>query len=139
MKSGNGLGQLMSIEFAKLGAVIVAWDINDEGLNKTKRKFSSLRSKPLESEHFQINSISLKKNFVFFSKFTSIGLVEEAGSKCYIYNVDISSKENIYRAGERVKQEAGPVYMLINNAGIVSGKNFLDLKDEEIERKYLVL
>lgn len=96
--AGSGLGQLMSVEFAKLGAKIVAWDINEEGLNKTKR------------------------------------LVEQAGSKCYSYNVDISGKENIYKAAEQVKTEVGTVYMLINNAGIVSGKSFLDLDDRQIER-----
>jgi len=96
--AGQGLGQLLSIEFAKLNAIIVAFDINDKALNETKK------------------------------------LVEENGSKCFVYNVDVSSKENVYKAAERVKEEVGTVYMLINNAGVVSGKNFLDLKDEEIER-----
>ena len=88
----------MSVEFAKLGAKIVAWDINDDGLKRTKQ------------------------------------LVEEAGSKCFTYNVDISDRLKIYEAAQKVKQEVGIVYMLINNAGIVIGKYFLDLKDEEIER-----
>jgi len=96
--AGSGLGQLMSVEFAELGAKIVAFDINEDGLKKTK------------------------------------SLVEATGSKCFTYNVDISVKENIYNAAQRVKNEVGAVYMLINNAGIVGGKNFLEISDEQIER-----
>lgn len=49
-------------------------------------------------------------------------LVEKNGSKCYTYNVDVSSRHNIYNAAEKVKNEVGTVYMLINNAGIVNGE-----------------
>lgn len=96
--SGSGIGQLMCVEFAKLGAIIVAWDINQAGLDKTKQ------------------------------------LVEENGSKCFTYVVDVSNRSAVYETANRVKQDVGFVYMLVNNAGIVIGKNFLDLKDEEIER-----
>ena len=96
--AGSGIGQLLSVEFAKLGAIIVAWDINDIGLNKTKK------------------------------------LVEQANSKCFTYNVDISNREKVYETAAKVKKEAGSVFMLINNAGIVIGKDLLELKDEEIER-----
>jgi len=95
--AGSGLGQLLSVEFAKLGAIIVAWDINETNLNKTKK------------------------------------LVEETGSKCFNYIVDVSKKSNIYEASKKVREEVGFVFMLINNAGIVTGKDFLELKDEEIE------
>lgn len=94
--AGSGIGQLMSIEFAKLGAIIVAWDLNEKSLSKTKK------------------------------------LVEEAGSKCHTFKVDVTDRHKVYETAAKVKQEIGFVSMLINNAGIVIGKNLLDLEDEEI-------
>ena len=35
--AGSGIGQLMSIDFAKRGATIVAWDINKQGNQETAR------------------------------------------------------------------------------------------------------
>jgi len=36
--SGSGIGRLMALEFAKLGTVLVLWDINQEGLKETARQ-----------------------------------------------------------------------------------------------------
>lgn len=94
--AGSGIGQLMAIEFAKLGAIIVAWDISDSALNKTKK------------------------------------LVEQNGSKCFTFNVDVTDRKKVYETATKVKQDVGVVYILVNNAGIVFGKNLLDLEDEEI-------
>lgn len=35
--AGSGLGRLLSLEFAKLGARLVLWDINKEGIKETAR------------------------------------------------------------------------------------------------------
>ncbi len=40
----------------------------------------------------------------------------------------------MFRLAELVKQEVGNVDILINNAGIVTGKRFLDCPDELIEK-----
>lgn len=34
---GNGLGRKLAVEFAKLGAIVVSWDINQKGNEETKR------------------------------------------------------------------------------------------------------
>ncbi|CAI4230225.1 unnamed protein product [Auanema sp. JU1783] len=34
--SGSGIGRLMAVEFAKLGCVLVLWDINEKGNKETK-------------------------------------------------------------------------------------------------------
>ena len=49
------------------------------------------------------------------------------------YIVDVTDRALIYTTAERVKSECGPVDVLVNNAGVVSGKMFLDLPDEKIE------
>ena len=45
---------------------------------------------------------------------------------------DVSRREEVYRVAEQVKVAAEPVDILINNAGIVSGKQLLDIPDEQI-------
>jgi len=51
---------------------------------------------------------------------------------------DVSKRENVYRAAEETKNAAGAVDILINNAGIVSGKGILDLPDEKIEATFAI-
>jgi all-trans-retinol dehydrogenase (NAD+) len=54
------------------------------------------------------------------------------------YLCDVSDRADVYRAAARVKDEVGGVDILINNAGIVSGKRFLDLADEKIEATFKI-
>jgi len=52
----------------------------------------------------------------------------------HTYICDVSERENIYKVAEQVKQEVGKVDILINNAGIVVGKPFLDTPDALTEK-----
>jgi all-trans-retinol dehydrogenase (NAD+) len=45
---------------------------------------------------------------------------------------DVSDRAAVYRSAEKVKAELGPVDILINNAGVVSGAAILDTPDEKI-------
>eukprot|EP00914_Ancora_sagittata_P026646 GHVO01052431.1.p1 GENE.GHVO01052431.1~~GHVO01052431.1.p1 ORF type:complete len:304 (-),score=27.19 GHVO01052431.1:235-1146(-) len=58
--------------------------------------------------------------------------VEDAGFKMHTYECDISQRENVFKSGEQVMREVGHVDILINNAGMVTGKRFLDLPDHMI-------
>ncbi|KAJ1075851.1 hypothetical protein K5549_003162 [Capra hircus] len=59
----------------------------------------------------------------------------EAGAKgVYAYTCDCSQKEEVYRVANQVKKEVGDVSILINNAGIVTGRKFMDCPDELIEK-----
>lgn len=46
-------------------------------------------------------------------------MVSELGVKVYCDCVDISERENVYEAAERVKQTVGDVSILVNNAGAI--------------------
>lgn len=35
--AGSGIGRLLSLKFASLGATVVLWDINEEGLKETSK------------------------------------------------------------------------------------------------------
>lgn len=60
------------------------------------------------------------------------------GHSIHTYTVDVSDKQSVYKNAQLVKEEIGPVDVLINNAGIVCGKPLLELPDEDIERTYNV-
>jgi all-trans-retinol dehydrogenase (NAD+) len=51
---------------------------------------------------------------------------------------DVSKRENVYRVAEETTAAGGPVEILINNAGVVSGKPLLQIPDEKIEATFAV-
>jgi short-subunit dehydrogenase len=57
-----------------------------------------------------------------------------SGLKVFPMAVDISSRENIEKACQQVKDTAGSATIIFNNAGIADKGNFLQLTTEQIER-----
>lgn len=45
--------------------------------------------------------------------------------EAHAYTVDLSKKEQINETAQKVKHEVGNVDILINNAGIVTGRQFI--------------
>lgn len=64
--------------------------------------------------------------------------VEKLGARAHAYVVDITDRHAVYAAADQVRKDVGPVDVLVNNAGIVTGKSFLELPDEMIERTFQV-
>lgn len=100
---GSGLGRLLAVRFARLGAKVVVWDLNQSGIDETCRLVKQLGREPA------------------------------AGYTC-----DVSDRNAVYETANRVRQEVGPVTILVNNAGIVSGKRFLEVPDEKIIKTFEV-
>ena len=63
------------------------------------------------------------------------GEVEALGSRADCDVVDVSKREQVYEAARRLQE---PLDILINNAGVVSGKSLLEIPDEKIERGFAV-
>ncbi len=60
----------------------------------------------------------------------------EAGYHADAYTCDLADKNSIKSAAADTLSHSGPVDVLINNAGVVSGENLLDLSDKDIERTF---
>ncbi|XP_019885503.1 estradiol 17-beta-dehydrogenase 11 [Camponotus floridanus] len=98
----SGIGKLIAIKLAKLGANVIVWDINKNGLIEIAEE------------------------------------IRKIGGKCYTYYCDIANKEEVYRIAKVVQIEVGHVSILVNNAGYVYGRTFMELPDCEIERTFKV-
>ncbi|KAM4551088.1 epidermal retinol dehydrogenase 2-like [Odontesthes bonariensis] len=62
-------------------------------------------------------------------------LAKNAGAKrVHYFLCDCSDKTEVYRVADQVKREVGDITILVNNAGIVTGKKFIDAPDSLIEK-----
>lgn len=68
----------------------------------------------------------------------TINFLKSLGLSAKGYAVDVSDREAVYRTAAKVREEIGPVDILINNAGIVCCKPLLELSDKMIETTYAV-
>jgi len=61
--------------------------------------------------------------------------IESLGGKAFTYRCNVGDYTSVQQLGEKVKRDVGkPIDILINNAGIVSGKPLLELSEEHITR-----
>ncbi|CAF1054357.1 unnamed protein product [Rotaria sp. Silwood1] len=57
-------------------------------------------------------------------------------NRIYAMKCDLTNKENIYECARKVQGTIGHVTMIINNAGVVSGKQLVNCSDESIQRTF---
>ena len=55
------------------------------------------------------------------------------GREAHGFVCDVSDREEVYLAAEKVHELVGEVDILVNNAGVVSGRRLMDTPDEKIE------
>ena len=66
-------------------------------------------------------------------------LAATTGNEHHAYRVDITDRAAVYATGEAVANEVGPVDVLVNNAGIVSGGGrLIETPDEQIAKTFEV-
>ena len=59
-------------------------------------------------------------------------IIESMNGTIFTFECDITDRRAVYEMGAQVRRQIGTVYMLINNAGIVSGKDLLKISDQMI-------
>ena len=59
--------------------------------------------------------------------------IRTAGGEAHGYLCDVSDRQEVYLVSGEVKAKVGPVDIVVNNAGIISGRRLLDIPDERIE------
>lgn len=78
--------------------------------------------------------INEEKVFAVAEEVRALGL----GNEAFAYKCDCSIREDVYGVAERVKREVGDVAILVNNAGVVSGKKLMESSDDDIEKTFQV-
>lgn len=68
----------------------------------------------------------------------SLDEVRRLGAEAHGYACDVSDRDAVAATASRVLREVGGVDILLNNAGIVSGRPLLELSDEQIERTFAI-
>jgi len=63
-------------------------------------------------------------------------LSELPGGGHYADKVDVSDSDQVREAAVRVREKAGPVHVLVNNAGVVSGKKLLEVDEDRIRKTF---
>ncbi|NXW53221.1 RDHE2 dehydrogenase, partial [Eurystomus gularis] len=62
-------------------------------------------------------------------------LAQQKGAKrVFVYHCDCGNREEVYEQADKVREEVGDVTILINNAGRLLGKKFIDIPDAEFEK-----
>jgi all-trans-retinol dehydrogenase (NAD+) len=99
----RGIGRLLALGCARVGAEVTVWDLDAEGAERV-----------------------------------ALEALEAGAVAAHAFACDVSDREQVYARADEVRSAAGDVDVLVNNAGIVSGKPLLDLPDEQIERTFAV-
>jgi len=60
-------------------------------------------------------------------------LIRRAGGKALVTPTDVSKREQVLAAVERVEKELGPISVLINNAGAYLRKPLLEITEEDFD------
>ena len=106
--AASGIGRLMALKFSRQGAkLIVCWDVNSQGNEET------------------------------------VKLIRQNGGKAIGLTCNLAKHEAVVEAATKTKEEIkkalndkeAHVTILVNNAGIVTGKKFLDCKPELMSLK----
>lgn len=112
--AGSGIGKLMAVEAANRGAkAVIIWDLNGAAAEQSATEILDMTPDESQSSHPHPLRVSA-------------------------YAVDVTNDAQVEAAARAVLQEYGRVDILINNAGVLAGKPFLETSQEEIEGAFQV-
>lgn len=100
--AGSGIGRLLALRFADLGARLALADLNEVAVTAVAAEAQAL------------------------------------GAEARAYALDVTRKEHVAEVMRAAAHDLGDVDVLINNAGVVSGRRLLEVSDASIERTFAV-
>ncbi|KAG8536351.1 hypothetical protein GDO81_026558, partial [Engystomops pustulosus] len=124
--AGSGLGRLFALEFARRRAQLVLWDINTQSNEETAGMVRHIYRELEEQDKLRAGNPPEEE------------VLPSSNLQVYTYTCDVGKRESVYTTAEKVRREVGDVYLLLNNAGVVSGHHLLECPDELIERTMMV-
>jgi len=68
----------------------------------------------------------------------TVKTIKGNGGTAYAYVCNVADRNTVYSVADQVRKDVGKVSIVINNARIVTGKKFLEIPDEGIERTFQV-
>lgn len=68
----------------------------------------------------------------------TVRMVKEAGGHAIDFVCDISSASKVLELAAKVNEQVGSVDLLFNNAGVVSGRRFLETTEQDVMRTFAV-
>ena len=63
----------------------------------------------------------------------TVAMIKEDGGQAWGFVCDVSYKEEVFKMAAKVREEVGEVTILVNNAGVMVIKQFLEQSDAEVE------
>ena len=63
----------------------------------------------------------------------TVAMIKEDGGQASGFVCDVSYKEEVFKMAAKVREEVGEVTILVNNAGVMVIKQFLEQSDAEVE------
>ena len=100
--AGGGIGRLLAIGLAKLGATIICWDVAKQG-SSNSRKFTIVCWS--YSLTFSCNSFEIANE-------ETVRLIKQNDGAAFSYHIDLTKKSEIYRVANLVKTEIGKVILI---------------------------
>lgn len=67
---------------------------------------------------------------------TLAGKISELGKQSLVCQVDVSDRKQVAAAAVQVREQLGPVAILVNNAGISPEQDFVEISDQEWDRVF---
>ena len=61
--------------------------------------------------------------------------LRKEGATVHAYKCDLTDKDEVYSVAKKVEEEVGHVTILINNAGILIARTFLNCSDKELAKQ----
>lgn len=98
--AGGGLGRLLAIRMTRLGAKTILWDISKEG--------ESIDYLSEESLTFPVPLVSSGESSSAGLKETT-NILQAMGGEYKELIVDISKKEDVYKAADKIRETMGDV------------------------------